>query len=97
MSENEKKKELIEFINKYTSLENIASKFALFTRALYIISLLAVIVISLVNMSDLPLSIIGSMISIIIGYIFVTFWFGFIAIIIQIHEHVKSLAEKQAR
>jgi|TARA_Y100000031_G_C7966600_1_gene268434 hypothetical protein len=94
MSENDQKKELREFINKYTSLENIVSKFALFTRALYIMSLLAVIVFSIVNMSDFPLGILGSIISIITGYIFLTVLFGLIAIIIQIHEHVKNLAEK---
>jgi len=91
MSENNQKNELIEFIYKNTSLENIASIFVLYVTALYRLSLLVLLLFSIfVLFSD---GFVGIVIA-LVGYVLITLMFGLTAIFVQIHEHLKNLAEK---
>ena len=86
------------FFNEHTSLESLADKYSSLTRMLYVLSLLAVVVISFsglfgsyrVGFEDF----FQFVLVLVIGYLVVTYVFGLNAILIEIHENIKKISEK---
>ena len=86
------------FFSQNTSLDFLASKYAKLTRVLYIVSIAAVVVIALnvlineryVGFDD----IVRFLVTVVLGYLFVTYLFGLNAILIEIHQNIKKIANK---
>ena len=86
------------FFSQNTSLDFLASKYAKLTRVLYIVSIAAVVVIALnvlineryVGFEDF----VRFLITVVLGYLFVTYLFGLNAILIEIHQNIKKIANK---
>ena len=86
------------FFSQNTSLDFLASKYAKLTRVLYIVSIAAVVVIALnvlineryVGFEDF----VRFLITIVLGYLFVTYLFGLNALLIEIHQNIKKIANK---
>ena len=86
------------FFSQNTSLDFLASRYAKLTRVLYIVSIAAVVVIALnvlineryVGFDD----IVRFLVTVVLGYLFVTYLFGLNAILIEIHQNIKKIANK---
>ena len=86
------------FFSQNTSLDFLASRYAKLTRVLYIVSIAAVVVIALnvlineryVGFDD----IVRFLLTVVLGYLFVTYLFGLNAILIEIHQNIKKIANK---
>ena len=99
---NQKYESLLEkaskFFSQNTSLDFLASRYAKLTRVLYIVSIAAVVVIALnvlineryVGFDD----IVRFLVTVVLGYLFVTYLFGLNAILIEIHQNIKKIANK---
>ena len=86
------------FFSQNTSLDFLANRYAKLTRVLYIVSIAAVVVIALnvlineryVGFDD----IVRFLVTVVLGYLFVTYLFGLNAILIEIHQNIKKIANK---
>ena len=86
------------FFSQNTSLDFLASRYAKLTRVLYIVSIAAVVVIALnvlINERYLGFEdFVRFLITVVLGYLFVTYVFGLNAILIEIHQNIKKIANK---
>ena len=89
------------FFSQNTSLDFLANRYAKLTRVLYIVSIAAVVVLALLVFIEGSAADIGGTITTFrffliatLGYFFVTYVFGLNAILIEIHQNIKKIANK---
>ena len=86
------------FFSQNTSLDFLASRYVELTPVLYIVSIAAVVVLAVLVFIEGSAADIGTTFRFFLiatlGYLFVTYVFGLNAILIEIHQNIKKIANK---